>query len=104
MPTTADAYRHLADAPALLKTFRYRPRPAYRAFWNWDEIACEMFDQILASGGVFHFWGHSWQVDASSGWSRLERVFRHISHRPGVSYVNNGDLPNITYGTRGPSS
>ena len=104
MPTTADAYRHLVDAPAVLKTYRYRLRRAHRAFWNWDWIACELFDQVLATGGVFHFWGHSWHVDASSGWDRLERVFRHISHRPGVSYVNNGDLPDIICDARSPSS
>ncbi len=98
MPTTADAYRHLRDGTALLRTYGHRLRLAHRAFWNWDMIACELFDQILVTGGVFHFWGHSWQVDASRGWDRLERVFAHISQRSGIFYVSNGDLPEIIGG------
>lgn len=94
MPTTVNAYNHLVDGSAVLRTYAYRLRPAFRAFWNWDLLAAELFDQVLATGGVFHLWGHSWEVDARGDWDRLERVFAHISRRPGVSYVSNADLPN----------
>lgn len=99
MPTTIHAYRHYLDGPTLLRTFAYQLRPAHRAFWNWDVVAVHLFDQVLAAGGVFHLWGHSWEVDAHNDWDRLERVFAHISRRPGVSYVTNGDLPDVIGGS-----
>ena len=95
MPTTVNAYNHLVDGSAVLRTYAYRLRPAFRAFWNWDLLAAELFDQVLATGGVFHLWGHSCEVAARRDWDRLKRAFAHISRRRGVSYVKNGELPNI---------
>jgi peptidoglycan-N-acetylglucosamine deacetylase len=93
MPTTVNAYRHLVDGPAMLRRHGNRLGPAARAFWSWDTLAIELFNQIVVTGGVFHLWGHSWEVDERGDWRRLERVLAHIARRPGVSYVDNGDLP-----------
>ena len=82
----------------MLKTYRFRLKPTSRSFWNWDSLAVELFDRVMATGGVFHLWGHSWQVDGNGDWDRLERVFGHISLRPGVRYVDNGELPTATGG------
>ena len=43
----------------------YRPLAAAQLFWNWDRIAITMFDQALVSGGVYHLWGHSWEIDGT---------------------------------------
>ena len=38
-----------------------------------------LFDKTLEEGGVYHLWGHSWEIDKNEDWNRLERVFKYIS-------------------------
>jgi peptidoglycan/xylan/chitin deacetylase (PgdA/CDA1 family) len=92
MSTTVNAYQHLLDGPLALQLGHGNPLRAARYYFNWDELAMRWFDLCLASGGVFHLWGHSWEVDARGDWARLERVLAHISRIPGVRYVTNGEL------------
>jgi peptidoglycan/xylan/chitin deacetylase (PgdA/CDA1 family) len=92
MPTTIHAYRHFSDLMPILKTARYNPMRASRYLMNWDELAMAMFDRALASDGVFHLWGHSWEIENNGDWKRVERVLKYISGRIGVSYLTNGEL------------
>ncbi|MFF9011753.1 polysaccharide deacetylase family protein [Streptomyces sp. NPDC014870] len=93
LPTTVHAYAHRVDGPVALRLARLRPWTAAGLFLRWDELALRWFDLCLERGGVFHLWGHSWEVDAHRDWHRLERVLAHISGRPGVGYLSNRDLP-----------
>ncbi|MFF9912676.1 polysaccharide deacetylase family protein [Streptomyces sp. NPDC013457] len=93
LPTTVHAYAHRVDGPVALRLARLRPRRAARMFLQWDELAVSWFDLCLERGGVFHLWGHSWEVDAHRDWQRLERVLSHVSGRPGVGYLPNRALP-----------
>ncbi len=93
--TTMHAYRHLVDAPIALRAAGYDLRRAQRLYRHWDEFAIASFDLALATGGVFHLWGHSWEIAAHGDWDSLERVFAHISRRPEVKYVVNGELPTL---------
>ena len=63
-----------------------------KQYLNWDELAISVFNKIAEDGGVFHLWGHSWEIDKNKDWERLERVFRHISNHPTISYLTNGEL------------
>ena len=91
--TTVHAYRHLVDGPQVRRVAGGDLALAARLFRHWDDLAVHLFDRVLATGGVFHLWGHSWEVAARRDWDRLERVLAHISRRPGVRYVTNGELP-----------
>lgn len=93
MPTTVNAYRHLVDMPAMLRLSDRDVRLATRLFANWDDLAIHLFDRVVERGGVFHLWGHSWEVEARGDWDRLERVLDHIGGREEVRYVANSDLP-----------
>jgi peptidoglycan/xylan/chitin deacetylase (PgdA/CDA1 family) len=94
--TTVHAYRHLVDGPAALRLAGGNLPKARQMFWNWDVFAMTMFDQVLTSGGIFHLWGHSWEIEQNSDWERLERVLSYIANRPDVKYVDNGELPAIS--------
>lgn len=59
---------------------------------GWESLARRSFDACLARGGVFHLWGHAWEIDALGLWEPLARVLAHIAGRPGVRYVTNGAL------------
>lgn len=92
LDTTVNAYAHRVDAPLALRLAAGRPWTATRLFLAWDELAIHWFDRCLREGGVFHLWGHSWEVAARGDWQRLERVLAHIAFRPGVGYLTNREL------------
>lgn len=85
-PTTIHAYRHYSDA---LGVARHMGKRFLSGYLNWDELATTLFDEIAQDGGVFHLWGHSWEIEKNSDWERLERVLAHIGKRKEVAYVQN---------------
>lgn len=94
-PTTVHAYSHLIDIPQAIAYSKFNPVTAWDVYSHWDRLAEHLFDEVLTKGGVFHLWGHSWEIDKNKDWSALRRVFDYISHRSGVAYVVNGDLPSV---------
>ena len=55
-------------------------------------LASAMLEDTVESGGVFHVWGHSWEIDRYDLWSELEDLLKLISKRPAVSYCTNLEL------------
>ncbi|WP_331730755.1 polysaccharide deacetylase family protein (plasmid) [Kitasatospora sp. NBC_00070] len=90
--TTVNAYAHRVDGPLALRRSGLRLRTAARLYLNWDDLAIHWFEQCLGRGGVFHLWGHSWEIEARGDWRRLERVLAHIGNRRDVRYVTNREL------------
>ncbi|HJQ08690.1 MAG TPA: polysaccharide deacetylase family protein [Candidatus Saccharimonadales bacterium] len=90
LPTTVHAYRHYLDIRPILRMFG--PRRFWHLYRNWDELAVALFDRAEQQDGVFHIWGHSWEIEQRGDWERLERVFAHIANRPDVRYIANGEL------------
>ena len=90
--TSVHAYNHgWFDLWRISYFTKFRPAKVLQ-YAEWDTLACAMFDRVVREGGVYHLWGHSWEVDKYEHWDRLERVFRHISTHPDVEYVTNGEL------------
>jgi len=58
-----------------------------RNFKNWDTLAIKTFDQYRKKGGAFHLWGHSWEIEKSAGWDKLERVLDYIGNREATEYL-----------------
>jgi hypothetical protein len=104
MVTTVNAYAHRVDGPLALRLAGTRPWRAARLYLEWDELAIHWFELCRQQGGVFHLWGHSWEVDARGDWARLERVLAHIGGRAaeGVEYVTNGELAGLAAGAPRP--
>lgn len=90
--TTVHAYRHLVDGPAALRLAGGDLKKARQIYWNWDVLAITIFDQVLTTGGVFHLWGHSWEIEQNKDWDRLERVLSYIGNLSDVKYLDNGEL------------
>jgi peptidoglycan-N-acetylglucosamine deacetylase len=70
---------------------RFRPIKTWRCL-EWEMLGRAMFDYVLKEGGIFHIWGHSWEIDKNNDWEHLEDFFRYISAHPKVNYVTNGKL------------
>lgn len=59
---------------------------------NWLELGKRLFDSVLEKGGVWHLWGHSWEIDKLGLWGDLGKMLDYVCNRQGVSYLSNGDL------------
>ncbi|MGE5611352.1 MAG: polysaccharide deacetylase family protein [Bacillota bacterium] len=85
MPTTIQAYPHRAMA----YTRNAIRRGAFHNLWlyilhgqsgGWDAMAESLAMRMLRNGGVFHLWGHSWELEETGQWQRLEKVLEMLSH------------------------
>lgn len=91
--TSVHAYNHRFgfDLWHIARFVKFHPAKVLRCL-EWDTLAKAMFDRVIKEGGIYHIWGHSWEIDERQDWERLENVFRYISANPEVSYVTNGEL------------
>jgi peptidoglycan-N-acetylglucosamine deacetylase len=97
MPTSLQAYPH--RTLAYLKNsfkggnvrglYRSLSRPARQG--NWVELGCRLFDRVLKFGGVWHLFGHSWEIEKFGLWGDLKEIFDYVSQREGVMYLSNGE-------------
>ena len=90
-PTSLHAYNHRSDLWRIARFARYHPM-RFLQYLEWDALGRAMFDRVVQAGGVYHMWGHSWEIDQHNDWERLERLFSYISGRPDVEYLSNGEL------------
>jgi len=102
MPTSIQVYPHsrldyvrnLARAADFSRAWGYVTR-----VWpgsNWVKLAMHLFDRVLARGGVWHLYGHSWEVQEHGLLNALGVVLDYVSNRPGVSYLSNGELARMS--------
>lgn len=90
--TSVHAYNHLSDICKIARFAKLNPRLFLTYYRNWDILAMAMFDRVMKTGGVFHLWGHSWEIEKHQDWRKLERVLKYIARRSGVDYVENRKL------------
>jgi peptidoglycan-N-acetylglucosamine deacetylase len=98
MPTTVQAYPHarLALARNAIK------RRAFENLWrlavhgrtvDWPNLACSLLCRCLERGGVFHLWGHSWELQEMDQWQRLDDVLRLMSRFVReAAFLDNGEV------------
>jgi peptidoglycan/xylan/chitin deacetylase (PgdA/CDA1 family) len=48
-------------------------------FKDWFETAVDSLNFVVKNGGVFHLWGHSWEIDRNNDWEKLKLIFERIS-------------------------
>ena len=93
MPTTVQAYPHGLAAFARNAT----KRMAFANLWrlvvhgrttDWPELARYLLHRALDKGGVFHLWGHSWELGEADQWTRLDGVLQAMkeitAHAPSL--------------------
>lgn len=81
MPTTLQAYPHgfvsfgqnLIKRAALGNLWRFI---VHGSTARWPVLARSFLLHALERGGVFHLWGHSWELQERAQWQRLEEVLR----------------------------
>jgi hypothetical protein len=98
MPTTLQAFPH----PPLNYLKNLTKRGAATNFWlyarhgrsrNWAVLARRLLQRTLRVGGIFHLWGHSWELDQAALWSRLDDVLKMLADvRDQAPCLTNGQL------------
>jgi len=86
LSTSVHTYDHWSDVWRILAFVRFNPLQFFQLYHRWDLQAIALFDRALREGGVFHLWGHSWEIEKHNDWDRLERVLQHIGKRAEVQY------------------
>jgi len=89
--TTIHAFSHPSAALRIAKLASYNPPRALR-YARWDGLAVALFDRVKERGGVFHLWGHSWEIDQRGEWERLKHVLDYVGGRSDVEYATNAQL------------
>lgn len=84
-------HRSSFDAWRAARFVGFRPIAAWRCL-EWAALGRTMFNHVLEEGGIFHIWGHSWEIDANNDWEYLDDFFRYISAHPRVKYATNEEL------------
>ena len=97
MPTTLQAF---PQSPLI----RLRHSLRFMDFWStsklflagprkeWTQLAMTLFTMTARNGGIWHLWGHSWELEEFSLWDDLRRVLEFVSQRSDVQYMTNGEV------------
>jgi len=64
----------------------------FNSFFNWLNLAKNLFDYTKEEDGVFHLWGHSWELDRYDMWNDLEGLFRYIRQRENIISLTNSEV------------
>lgn len=100
MPTTINCYPFpfgtgsaKIKASRFLKNIRlaYRSNFPIRALFGWKSLAKFLFEKAENEKGVFHLWGHSWEIEKNGMWEDLEEVFKYISNKNNAEYMTNSE-------------
>jgi peptidoglycan/xylan/chitin deacetylase (PgdA/CDA1 family) len=59
---------------------------------NWLDLAKRLFDSVLLKGGIWHLYGHSWEIDELGLWKDLERILDYVGKRKDVTYIPNWEV------------
>ena len=86
--TRFEYFRNLARAWDLRRAWVYATH--VRCSRDWVELAKLLFDSVLRDGGIWHLYGHSWEINEMGLWQKLQEVLDYVSERPDVDYVTNG--------------
>lgn len=101
IPTTVQAARHRWTTYMRNSIKRLEPRNMFSfavhvRSRSWAEVARAMMQDVARRGGVFHLWGHSWEIEEQQQWTELELVLRGMQAlRMTMPCVSNSKLGSI---------
>lgn len=98
MPTSVQAFPHskLDYLKNIATSSDYRHAWGYLARLSrashWVSLAMHMFDTVMDNGGVWHLYGHSWEINDFKLWDDLRVVLDYVANRPGALYLPNSEV------------
>jgi len=102
LPTTVHIYpfplRPVKDWRARTKPIRralpYVPslRIPILALRSWPTLALALLERVAKVGGIWHLWGHSWEIEKYGMWKDLDRILAAASQYSQAQSVTNSQL------------
>lgn len=92
LPTSLHTYNHYSDTLKIARFAGYDVKTTMHYYKHWEDLGMAMFDHIRKEGGIFHLWGHSWEIDECHYWGRLDKIFSYISGHSDIEYKTNSEL------------
>jgi len=98
MPTTIQAcpnttLAYLRNAVKRLRAEAVRNICRFHRGEDWASMAIALLNRARDTGGVFHLWGHSWEIEEKGQWQALDRVFAALGDmREVVTFCANSEL------------
>jgi peptidoglycan/xylan/chitin deacetylase (PgdA/CDA1 family) len=71
-------------------------RPILGKLHDWRTLAKIIFDHVYRRGGIYHLWGHSWEIERFHLWNELEGFLDYISNRRDAVYLTNHETILLT--------
>ena len=62
------------------------------ALRSWPALAIDLLRLAASTGGVWHLWGHSWEIEHFQMWGDLERVLAAARQYRMARHVTNSEL------------
>lgn len=101
MPVTLQAYPHpvlayfknLAREQDVHAFCKYMPSVCTSA--NWVDLGRTLFESVMREGGIWHLYGHSWEIEELELWPALEDILDYVSGCSEVLYLPNHALLNL---------
>jgi peptidoglycan/xylan/chitin deacetylase (PgdA/CDA1 family) len=109
MPTTLQAFPH-APFTYIKNVARARTLESWQSCFaqmprlgSWVELGKKLFDVVLQEGGLWHLYGHSWEIERLGLWGGLRELLDYICRRDRVSYIPNAALMQLQQASRLPA-
>lgn len=97
MDTSIQIYNHQYSTliKHCIKRSLLTPLITYNSFIpynkNFKKLAKAVLKETNIEGGVFHIWGHSWEIEENNLWYDLEETFKILNNENEVIFLNNSD-------------
>lgn len=62
--------------------------------YKWSDIAKVIFSTIKDMNGVFHLWGHSWEIEKQNLWYELKVFLDFVALQEDIEFLDNSELYN----------
>ena len=62
---------------------------------NWYELAKSTLNYVLENGGIWHLWGHSWEIENLNDWNKLDSIldYAYIQGKNyGADFLTNAEI------------
>ena len=69
-----------------------RLRLPLTSYFSWIGLAKATFDYVRQNGGIWHLWGHSWEIEKYGMWNDLEEILSYVANREAILYLTNGEV------------
>lgn len=96
--TMLAAPHRVRNFEGLTRLFWKTPKTIFKLYTlkKWNRLGKMMFDSFLEKGGVFHIFGHAWQIDQHKSWEKLEDLLAYIAFRKNITYSTVTDCVKVS--------